>query len=101
MLPRESNSKEVDSSLMAVISFPAFAVDDPLLIKTTRHTIQSKLEGPYGCKRFLRDGYKTAKEVQWPSACLVSPVSVTVRHTHSLGKGFRTAKEVLCCLRVR
>lgn len=46
MLPRESNSKEVDSSLMAVISFPAFAVDDPLLIKTTRHTIQSKLEGP-------------------------------------------------------
>ncbi|KAK8383654.1 hypothetical protein O3P69_015842 [Scylla paramamosain] len=62
MLPRESNSKEVDSSLMAVISFPAFAVDDPLLIKTTRHTIQSKLEGPYGCKRFLRDGYKTAKE---------------------------------------
>lgn len=62
MLPRESNSKEVDSSLMAVISFPAFAVDDPLLIKTTRSTIQSKLQGPFGCKRFLRDGYKTAKE---------------------------------------
>ncbi|KAG0719621.1 putative phosphorylase b kinase regulatory subunit alpha [Chionoecetes opilio] len=62
MLPRESNSKEVDSSLMAVISFPAFAVDDPNLIKTTRATIQSKLQGPFGCKRFLRDGYKTAKE---------------------------------------
>ncbi|XP_050728859.1 probable phosphorylase b kinase regulatory subunit alpha isoform X4 [Eriocheir sinensis] len=62
MLPRESNSKEVDSSLLAVISFPSFAVDDPLLIKTTRSTIQSKLQGPYGCKRFLRDGFKTAKE---------------------------------------
>lgn len=63
MLPRESNSKEVDSSLLAVISFPSFAVDDPLLIKLTRDTIQDKLQGRYGCKRFLRDGYKTAKEV--------------------------------------
>lgn len=62
MLPRESNSKEVDSSLLAVISFPSFAVDDPLLIKLTRDTIQDKLQGRYGCKRFLRDGYKTAKE---------------------------------------
>ena len=83
MLPRESNSKEVDSSLMAVISFPAFAVDDPLLIKTTRHTVQSKLEGPYGCKRFLRDGYKTAKEVQCRSACLESPVSLLLSGTLS------------------
>nr|XP_045617193.1 probable phosphorylase b kinase regulatory subunit alpha isoform X1 [Procambarus clarkii] len=62
MLPRESTSKEVDSSLLAVVSFPAFAVDDPLLIKTTKMTIQNKLQGRYGCKRFLRDGYKTAKE---------------------------------------
>ncbi|KAK3878049.1 hypothetical protein Pcinc_017262 [Petrolisthes cinctipes] len=62
MLPRESNSKECDSSLLAVISFPAFAVDDPVLIRTTRSTIQSKLQGRYGCKRFLRDGFKTTKE---------------------------------------
>ncbi|XP_042227073.1 probable phosphorylase b kinase regulatory subunit alpha isoform X4 [Homarus americanus] len=62
MLPRESNSKEVDSSLLAVVSFPAFAVDDPLLIKKTKMTIQNKLQGRFGCKRFLRDGYKTAKE---------------------------------------
>lgn len=68
MLPRESNSKEVDSSLLAVIGFPAFAVDDPLLIKNTRSTIQKKLQGRYGCKRFLRDGYKTAKEVRMYSA---------------------------------
>ncbi|XP_068210465.1 probable phosphorylase b kinase regulatory subunit alpha [Palaemon carinicauda] len=62
MLPRESNSKEVDSGLLSVIGFPAFAVDDPLLIRNTRATIVDKLQGKYGCKRFLRDGYKTAKE---------------------------------------
>ncbi|XP_047736288.1 probable phosphorylase b kinase regulatory subunit alpha, partial [Hyalella azteca] len=62
MLPRESSSKEVDSGLLGVISFPAFAVDDPELIKRTRHTILSKLRGKYGCKRFLWDGYKTPKE---------------------------------------
>lgn len=62
MLPRESNSKEVDAALMSVIGFPAFAVTDPDLIELTRNTIVEKLQGQYGCKRFLRDGYKTAKE---------------------------------------
>ncbi|KAH9504320.1 hypothetical protein Btru_064619 [Bulinus truncatus] len=62
MLPRESISKEVDAALITVISFPAFAVDDPELIGLTHKTIREKLEGPYGCCRFLRDGYKTAKE---------------------------------------
>nr|CAD7453579.1 unnamed protein product [Timema tahoe] len=62
MLPRESNSKELDSGLLAIISFPAFAVDDPQLIQLTRTAIVSKLQGRYGCKRFLRDGYKTPKE---------------------------------------
>lgn len=63
MLPRESSSKEIDSGLLSVISFPAFAVDDPQLISTTRNTITDKLQGRYGCKRFLRDGYRTAREV--------------------------------------
>ncbi|XP_076645231.1 putative phosphorylase b kinase regulatory subunit alpha isoform X1 [Halictus rubicundus] len=62
MLPRESNSKELDSGLLPVISFPAFAVDEPNLIQLTRDAITRKLQGHYGCKRFLRDGYKTAKE---------------------------------------
>ncbi|CAL1539769.1 unnamed protein product [Lymnaea stagnalis] len=62
MLPRESISKETDAALLTVISFPAFAVDDPELIALTHKTIKEKLEGPYGCCRFLRDGYKTAKE---------------------------------------
>ncbi|XP_077505430.1 putative phosphorylase b kinase regulatory subunit alpha isoform X2 [Amblyomma americanum] len=62
MLPRESNSKEVDAALLSVIGYPAFAVDDPELIAQTRKSILQKLKGKYGCKRFLRDGYKTAKE---------------------------------------
>ncbi|CAN7993482.1 unnamed protein product [Ixodes hexagonus] len=62
MLPRESNSKEVDAALLSVIGYPAFAVDDPELITLTRQSILQKLRGKYGCKRFLRDGYKTAKE---------------------------------------
>ncbi|KAK6168459.1 hypothetical protein SNE40_020988 [Patella caerulea] len=62
MLPRESSSKEIDSALLTVISYPAFAVDDVKLIEHTRKTIKEKLEGKYGCARFLRDGFKTAKE---------------------------------------
>lgn len=62
LLPRESNSKEVDAALLSIISFPAFAVENRELIKITRDEIKEKLEGRYGCKRFLRDGYKTAKE---------------------------------------
>ncbi|XP_059490369.1 probable phosphorylase b kinase regulatory subunit alpha [Neocloeon triangulifer] len=62
MLPRESSSKELDSGLLGIISFPAFAVDDVELIRLTRGAIVSRLQGRYGCKRFLRDGYRTPKE---------------------------------------
>ncbi|KAL7744409.1 hypothetical protein ACLKA6_001796 [Drosophila palustris] len=62
MLPRESNSKELDSGLLCVIGFPAFAVDDAQLILNTKDAILSRLQGKYGCKRFLRDGYRTPKE---------------------------------------
>jgi phosphorylase kinase alpha/beta subunit len=55
-LPRESGSKEIDAALLAVISFPAFAVGDQKLIDRTRKEIITKLGGNYGCKRFLRDG---------------------------------------------
>ncbi|XP_068159925.1 probable phosphorylase b kinase regulatory subunit alpha isoform X10 [Drosophila tropicalis] len=62
MLPRESNSKELDSGLLCVIGFPAFAVDDAQLIHNTKDAILCRLQGKYGCKRFLRDGYRTPKE---------------------------------------
>ncbi|XP_038603815.1 phosphorylase b kinase regulatory subunit alpha, skeletal muscle isoform isoform X5 [Tachyglossus aculeatus] len=62
ILPRASTSKEVDASVLSVISFPAFAVEDIQLVEITKQEIVSKLQGRYGCCRFLRDGYKTPKE---------------------------------------
>jgi phosphorylase kinase alpha/beta subunit len=62
LLPRESGSKEVDAALLSVIGFPAFAVEDPALCDRTRNTIIDKLQGRYGCKRFLRDGHQTIIE---------------------------------------
>ncbi|XP_034884654.1 phosphorylase b kinase regulatory subunit alpha, skeletal muscle isoform isoform X7 [Mirounga angustirostris] len=64
ILPRASTSKEVDASLLSVISFPAFAVEDGQLVELTKQEIITKLQGRYGCCRFLRDGYKTPKEVE-------------------------------------
>ncbi|MBE9097008.1 glycoside hydrolase family 15 protein [Tychonema sp. LEGE 07203] len=62
LLPRESSSKEVDAALLSVISFPAFAVEDKELVARTRNKIIDKLQGKYGCKRFLRDGHQTVLE---------------------------------------
>ncbi len=62
LLPRESSSKEVDGALLSVIGFPAFAVEDRELVDRTRSNVISKLEGKYGCKRFLRDGHQTVIE---------------------------------------
>ena len=62
LLPRESNSKECDLSLLCLITYPAFAVDDAALRDQVRNSVCEKLEGHYGCKRFLRDGFKTVIE---------------------------------------
>ncbi|HLO51290.1 MAG TPA: glycoside hydrolase family 15 protein [Kamptonema sp.] len=62
LLPRESSSKEVDAALLSVISFPAFAVEDKQLSERTKDKIIEKLQGKYGCKRFLRDGHQTVLE---------------------------------------
>jgi phosphorylase kinase alpha/beta subunit len=62
LLPRESASKETDAALLSIISFPAFAMEDPQIVQRTRQKILDQLEGRYGCKRFLRDGHQTAIE---------------------------------------
>ncbi|KAM7366510.1 hypothetical protein PAMP_015946 [Pampus punctatissimus] len=62
MLPRASISKEVDAGVLAIISYPAFAVEDMNIVNMTKEEIISKLQGRYGCCRFLRDGHKTPKE---------------------------------------
>jgi len=62
MLPRESNSKETDASILSIIGYPAFAVRNDQLVVDTLGTLQEKLGGRFGMKRFLRDGYKTPRE---------------------------------------
>lgn len=62
LLPRESESKETDGALLSIIGFPAFAVDDPALVDATRERLVGRLQGRYGCKRFLRDGHQTVVE---------------------------------------
>jgi phosphorylase kinase alpha/beta subunit len=49
MLPRESNSKEVDAYLLSIIGYPAFAVEDPDLLELTRKTLIEKLQVEYLC----------------------------------------------------
>jgi len=56
LLPRESNSKNTCASLLPTIGFPAFAVHNQSLIKSTVSKCKKRLEGKYGFKRFLRDG---------------------------------------------
>jgi len=62
LLPRESISKEADSAVLSITGFPAFAVDNQLIRAKTEAIICEKLEGRYGCKRFLLDGHQTAIE---------------------------------------
>ncbi|MFZ9216822.1 MAG: glycoside hydrolase family 15 protein [Vulcanococcus sp.] len=62
LLPRESASKEVDSACLSVIGYPAWAVEDPALVERTRTKIRTDLGGPYGYKRFRRDGHQTVVE---------------------------------------
>uniref|UniRef100_A0A8C2GXS8 Phosphorylase b kinase regulatory subunit n=1 Tax=Cyprinus carpio TaxID=7962 RepID=A0A8C2GXS8_CYPCA len=59
LLPRASASKEVDDWVLSTISYPAFAVEDIDIVNITKEEIISKLQGRYGCWRFLRDGHKT------------------------------------------
>lgn len=60
ILPRESASKEIDSALLAVTGFPAFAAGEKADEVIER--IETRLAGRYGYKRFLRDGHQTAIE---------------------------------------
>lgn len=47
MLPRASTSKEVDAGVLAIISYPAFAVEDMELVNITKEEIISKLQVGY------------------------------------------------------
>ncbi|XP_067624234.1 probable phosphorylase b kinase regulatory subunit beta isoform X4 [Eurosta solidaginis] len=62
MLPRESSSKGVDSSLLLTLSFPAFASHEERLVEQTKHNVITRLRGKRGFKRFIRDGFLSKLE---------------------------------------
>ncbi|XP_039260321.2 phosphorylase b kinase regulatory subunit beta-like [Styela clava] len=64
LLPKESISKNSDSAILPTTSFPFFALDDDDLCKLTKTKVKNRLEGRYGYKRFVGDGYMTEVEDQ-------------------------------------
>ena len=62
LLPRESATKNTDISLLATISYPAFATHNSALYERTKARMVKHLAGQYGFKRFLRDGFGTDLE---------------------------------------
>jgi len=57
LLPRESNTKNTDASLLCTISYPAFATHDQNIYTRTKNRIVRELDGQYGFKRFRGDGF--------------------------------------------
>lgn len=62
LLPMESVSKETDAALLSVLFWPGYAMADARLLAISRERLLKRLEGPWGLKRFLRDGHQTALE---------------------------------------
>eukprot|EP00092_Neocalanus_flemingeri_P018371 GFUD01019880.1.p1 GENE.GFUD01019880.1~~GFUD01019880.1.p1 ORF type:complete len:1110 (+),score=249.46 GFUD01019880.1:78-3407(+) len=62
LLPRESNTKNTDVSLLSTISYPAFATQNEELYNVTKARVVKYLKGEYGFKRFIMDGYGTEME---------------------------------------
>lgn len=50
MLPKASISKEVDAGVLAILTYPAFAVEDMSIVTMTKEEIISKLQV---CQNFL------------------------------------------------
>ncbi|KAK6029861.1 phosphorylase kinase alpha/beta, partial [Ostertagia ostertagi] len=57
ILPRESNSKNTDAALLMTVGWPAFASHNEQIIEKTVQKCVRRLEGKFGVRRFLRDGY--------------------------------------------
>lgn len=57
LLPQESASKPTDSALIGTISWPCFATHDAQLYNKTKSKVIKTLQGNFGFKRFVRDGY--------------------------------------------
>ncbi len=53
LIPRGSNTKNTDASLMCAISWPAFATHVYSNYKRTKNRIIRELDGEYGFKRYI------------------------------------------------
>uniref|UniRef100_A0A0N4Z8A4 Phosphorylase b kinase regulatory subunit n=1 Tax=Parastrongyloides trichosuri TaxID=131310 RepID=A0A0N4Z8A4_PARTI len=62
ILPRESHSKNTDAALIATVGWPAFATHNLQFFDKTINKCLKHLEGKFGLKRFLRDGFKCEAE---------------------------------------
>lgn len=62
LLPRESSSRETDSSLLTITGFPAFCIESPGLQASTESRVESMLEGSRGFKRFPKDNHHVPME---------------------------------------
>ncbi|CAD6193542.1 unnamed protein product [Caenorhabditis auriculariae] len=62
ILPRESNSKNTDASLLLTLGWPSFATHDEQLFEKTVKKCIRRLEGRFGLRRFHRDGYRSELE---------------------------------------
>lgn len=62
ILPRESNSKNTDAGLLFTVGWPFFATHHQSLFNKTVEKCVRHLEGRFGIKRYLRDGYRTEIE---------------------------------------
>ncbi|GMR48299.1 hypothetical protein PMAYCL1PPCAC_18494 [Pristionchus mayeri] len=62
ILPRESNSKNTDAALLITVGWPSFATHNKNIFDKTVTKCIRRLEGKYGMRRFLRDGYLTEVE---------------------------------------
>jgi len=62
LIPRGSNTKNTDASLMCAISWPAFATHVYSNYKRTKNRIIRELDGEYGFKRYIGDGYGSEVE---------------------------------------
>lgn len=107
MLPRASTSKEVDASVLSVISYPAFAVEDSELVEITKQEIITKLQVsgsalltmPFLPQNVLGDGVPGSVLSQSLSPVVVAP-GCDRGAPGDRGRGFgqRSRRCLLLCL---
>ena len=72
--------QNTDASLLPTVGWPAFAIHEMDIRDKTVSKVCRKLQGRFGIKRFLRDGYKTVTEDT--ARKYYKPAEIKVRFDH-------------------